>query len=220
MVNSDVAIYNSFHRSYRYIFGDESGDTGFAFERGSSRYFVISLLLLNDPDLVCKRIRHLRQLLRLPAYREFKFNKTPDVNRLIFLEGIESLPFKGYAFLVNKSSLPSSWQRMSDSRFYASCFAKLMVQLPVGGIQGAMLTLDQFGSPEVTIREIRRAIKKEPDLQMFPFQKIAMKRSKGNDLLQCADMVAGAVMRAWNGKDNRFFDVVRSKVAVCEYPPK
>jgi hypothetical protein len=32
-----------------YIYLDESGDTGFKFRQGSSRYFVVALLLVDDP---------------------------------------------------------------------------------------------------------------------------------------------------------------------------
>jgi Protein of unknown function (DUF3800) len=32
-----------------HVYIDESGDTGFKFRSGSSRYFVVTLLLVDDP---------------------------------------------------------------------------------------------------------------------------------------------------------------------------
>lgn len=32
-----------------FVYLDETGDTGFKFDKGSSRYFVVTMLLVQDP---------------------------------------------------------------------------------------------------------------------------------------------------------------------------
>jgi len=58
------------------VFIDESGDTGRKLEKGSSRYFVISLLIFDDHEEAnnCdQRIRLLRKELKLSNDYEFHF---------------------------------------------------------------------------------------------------------------------------------------------------
>ncbi|MBI2008617.1 DUF3800 domain-containing protein, partial [Candidatus Amesbacteria bacterium] len=60
------------------VFVDESGDTGLKVKEGSSRYFVISLLLFEEHDeaVACdQRIELLKRELKHPTGFEFKFGK-------------------------------------------------------------------------------------------------------------------------------------------------
>lgn len=47
-----------------YIYVDESGDTGFKFGKGSSRYFVVALLLVDDPIPLHQAIHDVRLQLK------------------------------------------------------------------------------------------------------------------------------------------------------------
>ncbi|MBU0511714.1 MAG: DUF3800 domain-containing protein [Chloroflexi bacterium] len=204
---------------YRYSFVDETGNLGFAFDRGSTPYFAILLLLLNDPEPLRIRIDWLKKQLDLPEHIEFKFHKTSDTNRRAFLAALAHHPFVGRALVVDKRQLPEAWRNTSDSRFYASCFAELADRIPNREVGETILVLDQFGSPVTTLRELRRSLKTHNlGRATRLFKKITMKRSKGENLIQCADMVAGAMMRAWRGGDNSYFDLVRDKVIIWEYP--
>ncbi len=102
------------HDPYQYAFGDEAGDPGFAFDRGSTRYFAVLLLLLNDPESLRDQVDHLRQWLGLPAHVEFKFSRTSDPNRRSFLAVLEPYSFVGRALVVDKSRLSAEWRRMRD----------------------------------------------------------------------------------------------------------
>ncbi len=220
MVNFDVVTHRIFHRPYRYIYGDESGDTGFVFERGSSRYFVISLLLLNDPEPLSERIDLLRQQLSIPAHAEFKFYKTSNANRRVFLKAVNTYPFVGRAIIIDKKQLTGSWKRMRGTRFYTASFTELLRWIPVNEISGARLILDEYGAPDVARSKLYRTMKRDLGPEFHPFTKISMKRSRGHNLIQCADMVAGAVTRAWSKDDSSFYDLIKDKVMVLEYPPK
>jgi len=203
---------------YRYAFGDEAGDTGFAFERGSTRYFVLLLLLLDEPEPLRDRIDRLRQQLGLPYGVEFKFHKTSNANRQAFLKALRPYPFVGRALVVDKPRLSAKWRQMRDVEFYAHCFAELVDRMPAGELGETILVLDQYGAPTTTLRELRRRLKARTVDQSFrPFKRVSLKRSKGENLIQCADMVVGALMRELSEGDNSFFDLVRDKVMVWEY---
>jgi len=69
------------------VFIDESGDTGLKVKKGSSRYFIITLVSFeeNEEAIVCdQRIQLLKRELRLPADFEFKFSKLRKDIRIKF----------------------------------------------------------------------------------------------------------------------------------------
>jgi hypothetical protein len=200
---------------YRYAFGDETGDPGFAFERGSTRYWAIILLLLDDPEPLRQRIADLHSELNIPAHVKFKFHKTSDGNRLAFLTALRPFPFVGRALAIDKTQLPPKWQGIRDVSFYAGLLAELIMRLPKGELHETIMVLDQFGTPDTVLRELRRRLRIQDDRQLpRPLKKILPKRSRGEALLQCADMVVGALMREIHGGDTRFFDLMRDKVIV------
>ncbi|MFQ5616775.1 MAG: DUF3800 domain-containing protein [Anaerolineales bacterium] len=204
---------------YHYAFGDETGNLGFAFERGSTPYFALLLLLLDEPEPLRARIDCLKEQFGIPLRVEFKFNRTSNVNRRAFLSAVKPYPFVGRAIVVDKRQLPAMWQKMRDVRLYAFCFAELVRRIPSGELGETILTLDHFGSPKTTLPELRRRLKTLPfDRAKRPFKKISLKRSQGENLIQCADMIAGALMRSLSRNDNSFFSQVADKVTVWRYP--
>jgi len=68
-----------------FVYLDESGDTGFRFARNSSRYFVITLLLVDDPIPFKAAVDALRESLGFAPGNEFKFYKSSEDVRWAFL---------------------------------------------------------------------------------------------------------------------------------------
>ncbi len=200
---------------FTYAYGDESGDTGFTFEHGASRYFTITLVLTNHPEQIRQQIEQLRTKLQLTARTEFKFYKMSHNFRTRFLSMLQPLPFIAYVILVDKTELTRDWQQINSSQFYARCLAELTAHIPESNLDKTSLTLDQFGPLTITKAAIRRELKK---VGKRPFKHIKMKRSQGNDLIQCADMVAGAVSRGWERRDKRFLRLIESKVTIWQFP--
>ena len=73
----------------------------------------------------------------------------------------------------------------------------------------------------MTLRALRQRLKQIglADSEVKLLKRIAFRRSRGEVLLQAADMVAGAVYRWLNKGDSTYFDLIRSKVLVWEYRP-
>lgn len=200
---------------FLYAFGDETGDLGFAFERGSSRYFAITLILTNYPDRISQEVQRFRLTLGLSSKAEFKFHDMSNNFRSQFLTTIQPLPFRAYVLIADKTKLKGDWQKVDNPTLYALFLAKLVRCIPQDCLERAILTLDQFGSLVAMRAAVRRELKQ---LGQRPFKRINMKRSQGNDLIQCADMVAGAVMRSWQQQDRQFLQLIENKVTIWPFP--
>lgn len=206
---------------YRYAGGDEAGDTGFKFEKGSTPLFLISLLLTDDPFVIDEQIVRLRSRLGIAARTEFRFHSTPRAHRLAFLSTLATCNLAVRVLFVDKRSLPIEFRRVKSWDFYAFFMCELLDRLPMGELGGTILHLDDFGPRKVTLRALRQRLKQIglADSEVKLLKRIAFKRSRGEVLLQAADMVAGAVYRWLNKGDSTYFDLIRSKVLVWEYRP-
>ena len=80
------------------VFIDDSGDPGFKVEKGSSKVFVIAMVIFKD-NLEAERasltIKELRRKLKMSDLSEFKFNKSSKsyehFEKLSFADGSHQL---------------------------------------------------------------------------------------------------------------------------------
>ena len=79
------------------VFIDDSGDAGFKIEKGSSRFFVIALVIFDD-ELEAQKtavtIKELKRELKFPDDVEFKFCKSSHDVRRKFLSAVCKYNFK------------------------------------------------------------------------------------------------------------------------------
>ena len=206
---------------YQYAGGDEAGDTGFRFEQGSTSLILISLLFTDDLSAIEKSIRHLRSQLGIANHKEFRFHSMPQDHRLVFLSTLATCDLAVRILFVNKRNLPVVFRRMKSWDFYAFFVCALLDRVPAGELGGTILHLDDFGSRKVTLRALRRQMKQIglTTLETKLLKRIVFKRSRGDMLIQAADMVAGSAYRWLSKGDRTYFDLVQSKVLVWEYRP-
>jgi len=92
---------------------DESGDSGFRFERGSSKYFVVVFVYLEGDNIdeetakIEKQINRLKEKFSLTADYEFKFSRCKNKLKQEFLEESLKFPIKYKVIVVNKKN----WDR-------------------------------------------------------------------------------------------------------------
>jgi len=87
------------------VFIDEAGDTGRKIEKGSSRFFVISLVLFDEYEEanVCdQRIKLLRKELKISENYEFHFTENSKRIRIEFLKAIQPYNFMYVTVVINK----------------------------------------------------------------------------------------------------------------------
>lgn len=116
------------------IFIDESGDAGFKFEKGSSRYFVVALIIFDD-DLDAEEtalaIKKYRKSLNKSNQFEFKFNKANKKEREQFLrlDGLGEKLFKKEVTTYLRKELNKKGDRIFDSLKFIDSKKDVLIQL-------------------------------------------------------------------------------------------
>ena len=195
------------------IFLDESGDPGFKFDQGSSAYFVIALVIFDDPldaEETALKIKRLRERLKLDRQFEFKFSKSSDYFRYQFLETVRDSNFRVRAMVVDKRALHSEKLTTDKESFYGFFVSEVMKHNR-GSITGASLKIDGSGDKAFK-RSFQTYLRKK--LREGTVSKFKFVDSKSDSLIQLSDMVAGAIYRSYNldRRDSSFFDRIRHKV--------
>ncbi len=205
---------------FAYAFGDESGQIGFNFTRGSTKFFVFALLLTSDLAAVENYVAAFRLRAGLQAGAELKFHSTPDQLRQAFLAGLMPHEIAMRAVYVRKPLLPPAFATLKSWDFYACFVSYLLDRLPAGELGGTKLILDEFGPHGLTMRALRARL----DALWFDSRRSLVKRirfrsSEQHDGLQAVDMVGGAVYRWLAENDRRFLETIQSKTLIWEYRP-
>lgn len=184
------------------VFIDDSGDAGFKLGKGSTDFFVIAMVIFDDEleaEKVAVAIKELRRELSWADYREFRFYKLTSDIRLRFLQKVNSFNFRIRALVVNKKLIRSDELKSKKDKFY-SYFIKEILKHSGGKILDAKIKID--GSGDRVFRKsflsyLRRELNSQERTVM---KKCGMEDSKGNVLIQFADMVAGSVNRSYSDK--------------------
>ena len=187
------------------VFFDEAGDAGMAGKAGQSPVFLVAVVLFEDHDAAEKadeRVTLIRHELSLTPDHEFKFhNSRPDVRRY-FLE--QMLPYSWFylGVVINKKKLYSP--TFSTPGMFYNYSTSLVFENAKPYLNQAIVVIDKSSSKGFR-HELSRYLRAKIDTVGTLIKKIKHEDSKRNNLLQLADMVAGAVYRSMlAGKKDRF----------------
>lgn len=185
------------------VFVDESGDLGFKFERGSTRFFTIALVIFESVEAAqaCQRaIERLKSALDLPPRFEFHFHDDTHERRLALLSTAAQQDFLCHTFTLDKSSpkLTGEGFQYRGSAYKWVC--KIVLDNAAADVREATVVID--GSGERRFRQeistyLRRELNAEQRRQI---RKVKIGRSTSDPLLQLADYVAGVTNRWYEGK--------------------
>ena len=186
------------------VFLDDSGDPGFRLDKGSTKYFIIAMVIFDD-DLEAEKtaiaIKELRRELKWPDYREFRFYKSSRDIRLRFLEKIKHFNFRIRALVVDKSIIRSDELRANKDKFYAY-FIKEVLKHSGRTIKDAKVKIDGSGD-RIFRRNFLSYLRRElNDGERTIMKHCKMEDSKTNVLIQFADMAAGAINRSYSDKND------------------
>lgn len=197
--------------------GDESGDVSFSFGKGSSRYFVVAVIVTDNPDNLRKYLADFRQRSGLPATYEFKFHDltSADLRRRTFT-ALAQASFESWAIVIDKTVLPDTFKLMSGVDFYLYFVSELIRIIPEEKREGSTLILDEFGSAERQRSELRRIMKIRGISPRF--KRLLIKRSHSESLIQIADMVAGSIMHRDSRRRSDAYQLIENKLCeILEY---
>ncbi len=206
------------------VFIDESGDTGLEIAAGATRHFVVVMVAFSDHNeaIACEdRIRLLRRELGLDEKFEFHFHKNSDRVREAFFKAIVPYDFFYYGIIIKKAQLFGEGFRNKESFYKYAC--GLLFENAKEKLADAIVVIDKSGR-ELFKYQLASYLKKKINGQEhIRIRKVKMQDSHRNDLLQCADMVCGAVFRslAADTKDvHRFRRIVQSREIYVQMWPK
>ena len=196
----------------KFVYLDESGDTGFKFRRGSSRYFVVVLLLVDDPIPIHAAIDDLRRSLSFAPRSEFRFSHTAEDVRRRFLHELNRHSISIRALVVDKSSLAP--ERPRDQVAFYHRVLRLVVGSGGERIRDATLVLDE----SVTIKRrqrapnsfLRQALSVDPGAPKL--RDIVHHASHTDNLIQAVDMVAGAIHVRFSRDDSSYLEIIKNKI--------
>lgn len=178
------------------VFIDESGDTGLKIGQGSTKFFGIFMVVFYDHDeaLACEqRIKLLRRELRHEEQFEFHFHSNSDRVRAAFLRAVLPYEFFYYGIVINKEKLFGEGFKNKESFYKYAC--GLLFENAKDKLKEATVVIDDSGR-ELFKYQLASYLKRRINRHDHTcIKKVKMQDSKRNDLLQLADMVAGAVNR-------------------------
>ena len=207
------------------VFIDEFGDTGRKIKQGSSRFFIISLVLFIDREeaINCdKRIDLLRKELNLSEDFEFHFSHNSKRIREVFLNAIQPYHFVYFSVVLDKS--PSKlWGpgfSMKDSFYKYVCKMLFINALPY--LNKAIVILDRSSSPDFRKRLAAYLRKNIESYDKQKIKRIKQQRSRSNNLLQLADYISGIINRKAQAKPDyhKYYRYISSKEILIQTWPK
>lgn len=193
-----------------YHFCEEAGDTGIKFDRGSSRYFVIALLHIDDPSPIRCAIMTLRERLTLPTRFEFKFHHTIPRLKTAFFEAMARVPFGIRILVLDKRCLARPLTRQD---VYNLCLGELFLDMPGEEVAHSILVLDGADESVKLQRGIRiylSGLARRSERRSF--RKVVLRDSRREPALQCADMVCGAIYRRVARNDATFYKMIEERI--------
>jgi hypothetical protein len=196
------------------IFIDESGDPGFSFKQGSSKVFILTLVIFNfekDAEKTARRIDKFKTKYWDNRNREIKFHGLGKYERLKFLKEIKDCDFRIRVMIVEKRSLDSSKLKKSITTYYNFFLGKFL-EHNKEIIENASIRLDGTGGREFkkTMNSYLRKTLKKKAIRDFKFID-----SHKDVLIQLTDIVAGSIHRTYQSDKNDskiYRDIIKDKI--------
>ena len=202
-------------QSRQIVYIDDSGDAGFNFARGSSRYFVIALVVFNDEidaEETNVIIKKYRRSLGWPLDAEFKFHKTRIEIRCDFLREACKGTFSVRVVLVNKTLIEDYGILQGKSNFYNFIIKEVIARN--SDLNNAKLFLDGKAENEYR-RSVKAYLRQNLNYDNKIISDIKFVNSKNDSLIQLADMIAGSVRRTTEVSKtdcNLYYEIVKRKI--------
>jgi len=185
------------------VFIDESGDPGLKIDSGSSRFFVISLVIFGDheeAEACDRRISLLSRELGYPEGFVFHFKENSHKIRLAFLNAVAPYNFVYFGFVLNKDpkKLWGEGFKVKESLYKVVCSYVFENAKP--HLKNAIVVIDKTGK-KVFRSQLGKYLKKRLNTEAKDIiKKVKMQPDRGNNLLQLADYVVGIINRYYQGK--------------------
>ncbi|MBI3361643.1 MAG: DUF3800 domain-containing protein [Chloroflexi bacterium] len=188
----------------------------FGAQRGiSSRYFVMVVLVVPDPERLRAQMAEARRRLGKSQDFEFHYRQASAGVRRVFFKAMAFEDFSVQAAVVDKVKAPESLRRQGKQGLYNWVLSGLALRAPTT-LSDVKLWLDGQGKHARFLRELKNAVRRACRAKGRPqqnFDDVRLLTSKDSPI-QCADMVAGAVFEKARTGESESYKAIRSKVEV------
>lgn len=175
------------------VFVDDSGDPGF--KKHSSRYFVIACVWYTNTyaaETMARTIQSFRGSKGFSEASEFKFRKTKKSVIKEFLELVEKYDFTIDAVYIDKTEFHGIFTLTDQSKLYRWTIQQLLQGL---NLENARIRIDGR-SNKAYMRDTSTYLRRELNATTRKIKDIRFEDSQRNDLIQLADIIAGAINRS------------------------
>ncbi len=190
---------------------DESGDCGFKFDRGSSKFFVLVAVYISDEsddgDKISKAIKKLKIQCNLTENFEFKFSRCKEKLRKEFFQITTHSPIEYKAIIVEKPKINSPIFRHQPQQLYCES-ARMLFYDNNPPLESAVLLIDEAVA-KIHHKEFNWVLKNY--LSKNTISKIKQKSSKKEIMIQVADMIAGAIFREYSRGDQTYHKMIKGQ---------
>ncbi|KXG42888.1 DUF3800 domain-containing protein [Tepidibacillus decaturensis] len=191
------------------VFVDESGDTGFKFNQGSSDHFLVTMVFFernSDAEQVAKEIESLRK--EINWYKEFHFKELPDKVKEAFFTHITGKYFYR-CIVIDKRIIYSDFLKENKKKFYNFVVGQ-MVKFSEGYLDNAKIIVDA-SSDKAFQNELKVYMRKKARYNGYIIKEIKFKNWRQNSLIQIADMYCGAIFKNYEKNYPYYYEKIKSK---------
>lgn len=185
-----------------WVFLDDSGDSGHKFEKGSTKFVVISACIFKSPESITQAQELISdaRTQRAPdgsvyrVEREFKYSSTRRAHKDAFFEALKPADFVIKTIYVNKQRLYSK-KFLEDPNSLKSYLIQALITSPFSPLVNAKLVIDGQDTRAFNMPDRDYFLNKVAQLSPGAVTSVEWADSKENALIQLADMVAGATRK-------------------------
>lgn len=176
-----------------YVFLDESGDTGYKFDKGSSKFFTLTAVVFetNAASIeATNKIKAIISKMKDPKF-EFHFTKNTPGTRKKFLSCLEGCQFYWYSISIDKQLIFSP--RLQNSDHMLKTVAKYLCNNLKDKVENGIFIFDKNDSKKF-YKELSTILKTEFNGENSKVVKeIKALESHREVLIQIADYCAGII---------------------------
>lgn len=181
------------------IFIDESGDPGFLIEEGSSRFFVVAVVIFENDDQATQARLALEELgprWGKPKRFELKFSKLSEAERIAALQVAAKFEFKIRSVIFDKVRMNELQLQHFKKNYYQYALRSLLDRTD-RDLSHSVLKIDTFGEDFYRDNLTAYFAKHICDPGDTERCQLVFQDSKYDVLIQLADLVAGALRKSF-----------------------
>lgn len=202
-----------------YIFLDESGDLGFDFsKKGTSKDFVITVLLTKEPKRISNCIRHLKEDALQKKYKkmpEIKFNNSPELFRRRVIQKLVQQEISILTFCLNKAKIIAKLHDKKDKLYnYVAGLLFDKILNVVSFEDELVMIVDKVKVGKMQIDDFNFYLGAKLSLSGQAERKLDIihEDSRKDRCLQAVDFISGGMFRKYEFHDDSLYNLLKGRI--------